>query len=50
MYCRNYTGTVSGVLCRKVYYTVSLIIWESPLSEAPLYSMGAFVCAFKLVW
>ena len=24
MYCRNYTGTVSHVLCREVYYTVSL--------------------------
>ena len=24
MYCRNYTGTVSRVLCREVYYTVSL--------------------------
>ena len=24
MYCRNYTGTVSFVLCREVYYTVSL--------------------------
>ena len=23
MYCRNYTGTVSRVLCREVYYTVS---------------------------
>ena len=23
MYCRNYTGTVSLVLCREVYYTVS---------------------------
>ena len=24
MYCRNYTGTVSRVLCREVYSTVSL--------------------------
>ena len=24
MYCRNYTGTVSDVLCREVCYTVSL--------------------------
>ena len=24
MYCRNYTETVSHVLCREVYYTVSL--------------------------
>ena len=24
MYCRNYTGTVSPVLYREVYYTVSL--------------------------
>ena len=24
MYCRNYTGTVSPVLCKEVYYTVSL--------------------------
>ena len=24
MYCRNYAGTVSCVLCREVYYTVSL--------------------------
>ena len=24
MYCRNYTGTVSRVLCREVYYTESL--------------------------
>ena len=24
MYCRNYAGTVSRVLCREVYYTVSL--------------------------
>ena len=23
MYCRNYTGTISHVLCREVYYTVS---------------------------
>ena len=23
MYCRNYTGTASLVLCREVYYTVS---------------------------
>ena len=25
MYCRNYTGTVSHVLCREVYYTVSFL-------------------------
>ena len=25
MYCRNYTGTVSRVLCREVYYTVSFL-------------------------
>ena len=25
MYCRNYTGTVSRVLCREVYYTVSFV-------------------------
>jgi hypothetical protein len=24
MYCWNYTGTISCVLCREVYYTVSL--------------------------
>ena len=24
MYCRKYTGTSSHVLCREVYYTVSL--------------------------
>ena len=24
MYCRNYTGTVSRVLCGEVYHTVSL--------------------------
>ena len=37
MYCRNYNGTINLVLCREVYYTVSLIVWESPLSEIPLY-------------
>ena len=26
MYCRNYTGTVSHVLCREVYYTVHVLI------------------------
>ena len=25
MHCRSYTGTVSNVLCREVYYTVSLL-------------------------
>ena len=24
MYCRNYTGTISCVLCREVHHTVSL--------------------------
>ena len=24
MYCRNYTGTISRVLSKEVYYTVSL--------------------------
>ena len=24
MHCRNYTGTISCVLCREVYYTVPL--------------------------
>jgi hypothetical protein len=61
MYCRNYTGTVSHVLCREVGYTVSLfgtvdmsfverliiqyrvLIWESPLSEVPLYCFTELV-------
>ena len=36
MYCRNYAGTVSRVLCREVYYTVSLFggvhYWRSHLT------------------
>ena len=35
MYCRNYTGTASHVLCREVYY-YCVLIWESPLSKVPL--------------
>ena len=33
MNCRNYTGTVSRVLCREVYYIYRVLIWESPLSQ-----------------
>ena len=36
MYCRYYTGTVSRVLCREVAILCPYI-WESPLSEVPLY-------------
>ena len=35
MYCRNYTGTVSRVLCREVNYILC------PLSEVPLYSSSS---------
>ena len=38
MYCRNYTGTISHVLCREVCHTACVHIWESPLSEVSLYS------------
>ena len=33
MYCRNFPGTASHVLCREVYYS---LIWESPLWEVRL--------------
>ena len=29
-------GTSSNVLCIEVYYTVSLLIFEGPVSEVPL--------------
>ena len=34
LYCRNYTGTESRVLCRGLLYGV--LIWESLLSEFSL--------------
>ena len=36
--CRNFTGTVSHVLCREVYYVYCVLIWESRLSEFPIYT------------
>ena len=36
MYCKNYNGTVSGVLCREVYCIYSALIRESPLWESSL--------------
>ena len=45
MYCRNYTGTISQVLCREVYHTACVHIWESPLS------IGGFtVCGWRNVY
>ena len=41
MYCRNFTGTISCVLCREVCYTVSLFGARSPLLEVPLYTAMA---------
>ena len=36
MYCRNYTGTVSCVLCREVSYTVSYL-GESTIRGSTVY-------------
>ena len=50
MHCRNYTGTVSRVLCRQVYYSGYVLIWESPLVYCFGSSIYGRVKQVNLVW
>ena len=44
MYRRNYTGTISCVLCRDLLYHDIVLIWESPLSEVSMYIFYSMKC------
>ena len=47
MYCRNYTVTVSRVLCREVYYTVSFFGRVHYQLEVLLYVyIRTYVCTY----
>ena len=42
MYCRNYTGTVSCVLCREVYYILCPYLGESTIGGFTIFPHGCF--------
>ena len=46
MYCRNYTGTVPFV---ERFVTMCRYIWESPLSEVPLFNVYMCLCVLSCI-